>query len=119
MTESGFPMDRFTFCGFLPAKGCDAALRADNRIRHTLVYRIRPRQTADALAAMARIMPERRVAVMGAGGKSVIGYPCELPGLNESDNEIMLVAEPAPEQKISDSEISEIVREVIKGANNG
>ena len=113
---SGFPMDRFTFCGILPADGRESVLRADNKIRHTLVYCGAPAFVEDTIAAMARIMPERRIAIVPEDGEVIIGYPCELLGLKKPDGEIAIVIEPAPEIKMSDEEINEMVRDVVKGA---
>lgn len=119
---SGFPTDRFTFCGFLPAgnKAREDALRADNKIRHTIIYYESPHRVHDAVAAMARVMPERRVAIVREITKiheeTIIGYPYELLGLKPMKGEIVLVVEPAPEQKMSDTEINGIVREVVVGA---
>jgi len=115
---SGFPTDRFTFCGFFKD---EKHLREDNKIRHTIIYYESPARVADTLAIMARIMPERRVAIVREITKiheeTVIGYPVELISRKEWRGEIVIVIEPAPETKMSDDEISEIVRDVIKGAS--
>ncbi|MCL2338994.1 MAG: 16S rRNA (cytidine(1402)-2'-O)-methyltransferase, partial [Proteobacteria bacterium] len=50
---SGFPTDRFTFCGFLPASDAarDAAIHTDNKIRHTIIYYESPNRVMDTIAA--------------------------------------------------------------------
>ncbi|MCL2737314.1 MAG: 16S rRNA (cytidine(1402)-2'-O)-methyltransferase [Alphaproteobacteria bacterium] len=111
---SGFPTDRFTFCGFFKD---EKHLREDNKIRHTIIYYESPNRARETIAIMARIMPERRVAIIREITKiheeTIIGYPAELAGGAPLKGEIVLVIEPAPEQKMSDSEINEIVREVV------
>jgi len=68
---------------------------------------------------MSRIMPERRVAVVREITKiheeTIIGYPAELKSLDDWRGEIVIVVEPAPDVKMSDNEISEIVRDVVSG----
>ncbi|MDR1027723.1 MAG: 16S rRNA (cytidine(1402)-2'-O)-methyltransferase [Rickettsiales bacterium] len=110
---SGFPTDRFSFLGFFKN---EAALREDNRLRHTLIYYESPNRVAETLAAFARVMPERRVAVVREITKlheeTIIGYPADLAG-RSFKGEIVLVVEPAPEIKMTDSEIAEVVGEVV------
>lgn len=110
---SGFPTDKFTFCGFFKD---EKHLREDNKIRHTLIYYESPNRTQDTLAVMARVMPERRVAVVREITKiheeTIIGYPSDLLIRTDWRGEIVIVVEPAPEVKMSDDEISEIVRDV-------
>ena len=57
---SGFPTDRFTFCGFFDEK----KLRDDNKIRHTIIYYESPNRIMATIAAMARVMPERQIAIV-------------------------------------------------------
>jgi len=113
---SGFPTDKFTFCGFFKD---EKHLREDNKIRHTLVYYESPNRTQETLTIMSRIMPERRVAVVREITKiheeTIIGYPAELKSLDDWRGEIVIVVEPAPDVKMSDNEISEIVRDVVSG----
>lgn len=113
---SGFPTDKFTFCGFFKD---EKHLREDNKIRHTLVYYESPNRTQETLEIMARIMPERRVAVVREITKiheeTIIGYPAELKSRDDWRGEIVIVVEPAPDVKMSDDEISEIVRDVVSG----
>lgn len=113
---SGFPTDKFTFCGFFKD---EKHLREDNKIRHTLVYYESPNRVQDTLETMARIMPERRVAVVREITKiheeTVIGYSAELKSRDDWRGEIVIVIEPAPDVKMSDDEISKIVRDVVSG----
>ena len=110
---SGFPTDRWTFCGFFDEKKA----AADNRIRHTIIYYESPNRIKDTIAVLARIMPERRIAIIREITKiheeTIIGYPAELLWLKALRGEIVIVIEPAPEIKISESEISEIVNDVV------
>ena len=121
---SGFPTDRFTFCGFFKD---EKHLREDNKIRHTIIYYESPNRIKDTIAIMARIMPERRIAIVREITKiheeTIIGYPAELlEGIRHKAEgirgEIVLVVEPAPDIKMSDDEINNIVRDVIRGAPN-
>ncbi|MDR1696951.1 MAG: 16S rRNA (cytidine(1402)-2'-O)-methyltransferase [Rickettsiales bacterium] len=111
---SGFPTDRFTFCGFFRD---EKHLAGDNKIRHTIIYYESPNRIADTIAACARVMPERRVAIVREITKiheeTIIGYPADLLPLPTLRGEIVLVIEPAPDIKISDDEITKIVRDVL------
>lgn len=113
---SGFPTDRFTFCGFFDEK----KLREDNRIRHTIVYYESPNRIKSTIAALARVMPERQVAIVREITKiheeTIIGYPADLMNIDAPRGEIVLVVAPAPEHKMSDAEISEIVNDVVAGS---
>ena len=75
---SGFPTDRFTFCGFFDEK----KLRDDNKIRHTIVYYESPNRIMNTIAAIARVMPERKIAIVREITKiheqTIIGYPADL-----------------------------------------
>jgi 16S rRNA (cytidine1402-2'-O)-methyltransferase len=110
---SGFPTDRFTFCGFF--KG-EKELAEDNRIRHTIIYYESPNRIMATIALCARIMPERRIAVVREITKiheeTIIGYPADLLNIDPPRGEIVLVIAPAPDRKITDGEISDIVSEV-------
>lgn len=122
LVSSGFPTDRFTFCGFFDEK----KVSADNKIRHTIIYYESPNRIMNTIGILARVMPERRVAIVREITKiheeTIIGYPSEL--LNEREQgagtrfrgEIVLVIEPAPELKMSDSEIADIVNDVVAGS---
>ncbi|MCL2017617.1 MAG: 16S rRNA (cytidine(1402)-2'-O)-methyltransferase [Alphaproteobacteria bacterium] len=116
---SGFPTDRFTFCGFYKD---EKRLREDNKIRHTIIYYESPKRLKNTIAEMARVMPERRIAIVREITKiheeTIIGYPYELMGLKELKGEIVIVVEPAPEVKMSDAEINEIVRDIVSDANS-
>ncbi len=110
---SGFPTDRFTFCGFFKD---EKHLHEDNKIRHTLIYYESPNRVQDTLSIFARVMPERRIAVVREITKiheeTIIGYPSDLVMRDDWRGEIVMVVEPSPEVKMSDDEISEIVRDV-------
>ena len=116
---SGFPTDRFTFCGFFDEK----KLHDDNRIRHTIVYYESPNRVKSTIAAIARVMPERKIAIVREITKiheeTIIGYPADLIGLESPRGEIVLVVAPAPEHKMSDVEISEIVNDVVANSTKG
>lgn len=115
---SGFPTDRFTFCGFFDEK----KLRDDNRIRHTIVYYESPNRIKNTIAAIARVMPERKIAIVREITKiheeTIIGYPADLLD-TDARGEIVLVVGPAPEHKMSDAEISEIVNDVAAKSTKG
>mgnify|MGYP003303475076 FL=1 len=109
---SGFPTDRFTFCGFVDEK----KLRDDNKIPHTIIYYESPNRVMTTIAAMARVMPERQIAVVREITKiheeAIIGYPAELMGITPPRGEIVIVVAPRPEKRMSDSEISDIVNDI-------
>lgn len=110
---SGFPTDRFTFCGFFDEK----KLRDDNKIRHTIVYYESPKRIMDTIASLARVMPERKIAIVREITKIyesvIIGYAADLMRIEPPRGEIVIVVGPAPEHKMSDSEISEIVNDIV------
>lgn len=109
---SGFPTDRFTFCGFFDPK----KLHDDNRIRHTIIYYESPNRIMSTIACLARVMPERQIAIVREITKvheqAIIGYPADLIRIEPPRGEIVIVVSPAPEHKISDAEISDIVNDI-------
>ena len=109
---SGFPTDRFTFCGFFDPK----KLHDDNRIRHTIIYYESPNRIMDTIADLARVMPERQIAIVREITKiheqAIIGYAADLMHIEPPRGEIVIVVAPAPEHKMSDIEISEIVNDI-------
>lgn len=109
---SGFPTDRFTFCGFFDEK----KLRDDNKIRHTIIYYESPNRIMTTISALARVMPERKVAIVREITKiheeAIIGYPADLLNIVPPRGEIVIVVAPAPEHKMSDSEITELVNDI-------
>lgn len=113
---SGFPTDRFTFCGFFDEK----KVREDNKIRHTIIYYESPNRIMDTIGVLSRVMPERRIAIVREITKiheeTIIGYPSDLLDINPPRGEIVIVIEPAPERKMTDTEISEIVNDVYSSS---
>ncbi len=109
---SGFATDRFTFCGFFDEK----KLRDDNKIRHTIIYYESPNRIMTTIAALARVMPERQIALVREITKiheqAIIGYPADLLHIEPPRGEIVIVVAPAPEHKMSDAEISEIINDI-------
>lgn len=110
---SGFPTDRFTFCGFFDEK----KLSADNKIRHTIIYYESPNRIMATIGALARVMPERKIAIVREIAKmyeeTIIGYPAELLSVAVPRGEIVIVIAPAPEVKMSDADISSIVNDIV------
>ena len=110
---SGFPTDRFTFCGFFDPK----KVHDDNRIRHTIVYYESPNRIHDTIAELARVMPERQIAIVREITKvheeTIIGYPADLINIDAPRGEIVIVVAPAHEHKMSDNEITEIVNDIV------
>ncbi len=116
---SGFPTDRFTFCGFFDEK----KLRDDNKIRHTIIYYESPNRIMDTVAALARVMPERQIAIVREITKiheqAIIGFPADLMHIEPPRGEIVIVIAPAPEHKMSDAEITEIVNDISATSTKG
>lgn len=114
---SGFPTDRFSFLGFFDEK----KVREDNKIRHTIIYYESPNRIMTTIATLARTMPERRIAIVREITKiheeTIIGYPAELMSITPPRGEIVIVIEPAPELKMSDDEIADIVNDVVRAAS--
>ena len=110
---SGFPTDRFTFCGFFDEK----KVREDNKIRHTIIYYESPNRIMDTIKTLASVMPERQIAIVREITKiheeTIIGYPADLMNIEPPRGEIVLVVAPAPDKKMSDEEISEIVNDIV------
>ena len=113
---SGFPTDRFTFCGFFDEK----KVREDNKIRHTIIYYESPNRIMNTIKTLASVMPERKVAIVREITKiyeeTIIGYPADLINIEPPRGEIVLVVAPAPDKKMSDDEISEIVNDIVSGS---
>ena len=113
---SGFPTDRFTFCGFFDEK----KVREDNKIRHTIIYYESPNRVMDTIKVLANVMPERQIAIVREITKiheeTIIGYPADLVNIKPPRGEIVIVVAPAPDKKMSDEEISEIVNDIVKSS---
>ena len=109
---SGFPTDRFTFCGFFDEK----KLRDDNKIPHTIIYYESPNRVMNTIAAFARVMPERKIAIVREITKIheevIVGYPSDLINITSPRGEIVIVVGPRPEHKMTDDEISSIVNDI-------
>lgn len=92
-------------------------VRDDNKIRHTIIYYESPNRIMATIATLARVMPERRIAIVREITKiheeTIIGYPAELVSMTPPRGEIVIVVAPAPEHKMTDAEISEIVNDVV------
>lgn len=110
---SGFPTDRFTFCGFFD----DKKVRDDNKIRHTIIYYESPNRIMDTIKTLASVMPERKIAIVREITKiheeTIIGYPADLVNIEPPRGEIVIVVAPAPDKKMTDDEISEIVNDIV------
>ena len=110
---SGFPTDRFTFCGFFDEK----KVREDNKIRHTIIYYESPNRIMDTIKLLAQVMPERQIAIVREITKiheeTIIGYPADLIDIEPPRGEIVVVVGPAPDKKMSDDEISQIVNDIV------
>lgn len=113
---SGFPTDRFTFCGFFDEK----KLHDDNKIRHTIIYYESPNRIMTTIGAFARVMPERQIAIVREITKiheeTIIGYPADLLNIEPPRGEIVIVVAPAPDKKMSDQEIRDIVNDIASGS---
>ncbi|MBO7067023.1 MAG: 16S rRNA (cytidine(1402)-2'-O)-methyltransferase, partial [Alphaproteobacteria bacterium] len=68
------------------------------------------------IADLARVMPERQIAIVREITKiheqAIIGYAADLMHIEPPRGEIVIVVSPAPEHKMSNSEISEIVNDI-------
>ncbi|MCL2629115.1 MAG: 16S rRNA (cytidine(1402)-2'-O)-methyltransferase [Alphaproteobacteria bacterium] len=123
LSISGFPTDRFSFLGFMPSTegGRNKELTQASRHPGTLIYYESPNRIRDTLAALARIMPERRIAVARELTKIfdevITGYPADFPKFEER-GEIVLLIEPAARPTLSDGDIREIVEDVVKSARS-
>ena len=110
---SGFPTDGFTFCGFFD----DKKVRDDNKIRHTIIYYESPNRIMDTIKTLATVMPERQIAIVREITKiheeAIVGYPADLLRIEPPRGEIVIVVAPAPDKKMSDDEISEIVNDIV------
>lgn len=113
---SGFPTDRFTFCGFFDEK----KIREDNKIRHTIIYYESPNRVMSTIATLARVMPERKIAIVREITKmyeeTIIGYPAELISITPPRGEIVIVVDAAPDIKMSETDIRDIVNDVVSGS---
>ena len=113
---SGFPTDRFTFCGFFDEK----KVREDNKIRHTIIYYESPNRIMNTIKVLASVMPERKIAIVREITKiyeqTIVGYPADLVNIDAPRGEIVIVVAPAPTQKMTDDEIRDIVNDIADGS---
>ncbi len=113
---SGFPTDRFTFCGFFDAK----KVREDNKIRHTIIYYESPNRVIETIKTLADVMPERQIAIVREITKiyeeTIIGYPADLVNIEQPRGEIVIVVAPAPDKRMSDEEIGDIVNDIVSSS---
>jgi 16S rRNA (cytidine1402-2'-O)-methyltransferase len=65
LVGSGFPAEKFSFCGFVPVKsgGRERALRAAAECRETTIFFESPHRIIKTLEACANIMPDRQLCV--------------------------------------------------------
>jgi 16S rRNA (cytidine1402-2'-O)-methyltransferase len=72
----------------------------------------------NTIASMARVMPERKIAIVREITKiheeTIIGYPAELMNIVPPRGEIVIVVGPRPEHKMTDEEISNIVNDIAE-----
>jgi 16S rRNA (cytidine1402-2'-O)-methyltransferase len=91
-------------------------LRDDNKIPHTIIYYESPNRIMNTIAEMARVMPERKIAIVREITKiheeTIIGYPSDLMKITPPRGEIVIVVGPRPEHKMTDAEISDIVNDI-------
>ncbi|MBR4860433.1 MAG: 16S rRNA (cytidine(1402)-2'-O)-methyltransferase, partial [Alphaproteobacteria bacterium] len=75
-----------------------------------------PNRIMNTIANMARIMPERQIAIVREITKiheeTIVGYPSELMNITPPRGEIVIVVAPRLEHKMSDAEISSIVNDI-------
>ena len=74
----------------------------------------------DTIKVLATIMPEREIAIVREITKiheeTIIGYPADLLNIEPPRGEIVIVVAPAPDKKMTDDEISEIVNDIVNGS---
>ena len=111
---SGFPTDKWTFMGFFRG---EKELIEDNRIRHAIIYYESPNRIMATVSLCAKIMPERKIAIVREITKiheeTIIGYPADLLAIQPPKGEIVLVIGPAPDRKLTDEEIKNIVADTV------
>ena len=74
----------------------------------------------DTIKTLASVMPERQIAIVREITKiheeTIIGYPADLINIEPPRGEIVIVVAPAPDKKMSDDEISDIVNDIVSGS---
>lgn len=122
LTLSGLPNDKFLFAGFLPnkAKAREDALRALADVPATLVFYETAPRLADALAAVATVLPGREVAVAreltkrfeecrhGAPEEIAAHYAAHPP-----KGEIVLLIAPPGEEQVDAADADALLRAAL------
>lgn len=125
LTLAGLPSDRFLFAGFLPnkAKARAEVLAELGGVRATLVFYETAPRLADALAAIAEVLPGREVAVAreltkrfeecrtAAPADLIAHYAAHPP-----KGEIVLLVGPPGEAQAQDHDIDALLRAALKTA---
>ena len=123
LTLAGLPSDRFLFAGFLPNK---AKARADvltelGAVRATLVFYETAPRLADALAAIAEVLPGREVGVARELTKKFeecrTGTPADLIAhytAHPPKGEIVLLVGPPGEARAADHDPDALLVEALK-----
>ena len=123
LTLAGLPSDRFLFAGFLPNK---AKARADvltelGAVRATLVFYETAPRLADALAAIAEVLPGREVGVARELTKKFeecrTGTPADLIAhytAHPPKGEIVLLIGPPGEARAADHDPDALLVEALK-----
>ncbi|MGJ7457139.1 16S rRNA (cytidine(1402)-2'-O)-methyltransferase [Halomonas sp. MA07-2] len=111
LSAAGLPTDRFTFQGFLPAKGAGrrARLEAVAAQEETLVFYESPHRIRDTLADLATVLGERRLVLARELTKTfetfLDGSPAELLERMEADPDqargefVVMVASAPPREE--------------------
>lgn len=123
LTLAGLPSDRFLFAGFLPnkAKARAEVLAELGGVRATLVFYETAPRLADALAAIAEVLPGREVAVARELTKRFeecrTGSPADLIAhyaAHPPKGEIVLVIGPPGEAQAQDHDIDALLLAALK-----
>jgi 16S rRNA (cytidine1402-2'-O)-methyltransferase len=71
----------------------------------------------NTIKTLASVMPERKIAIVREITKiheeTIVGYPADLVNIESPRGEIVIVVAPAPDKKMTDDEISEIVNDIV------
>ncbi len=124
---SGFPTDKFYFGGFLPATEMarDKTIHDSRKIKPTLIFYESPKRLEKSLQSFAKIMPERKIAVVREITKiyeeTKIDWPAGLINYYSENGwpkgEIVLVVDYAQETQMSDDDIKSIIDNILENNN--